>query len=209
MRFRDWVQDGFGIGRAARIAFGIFSLLIVLAASPAFASGDEGGPTLMDLIWQAANLALLLVVLVWVARKPVQNYFADRRDLIREDIETATELLQAAEARNAEWQRKLVDLESEFEQIRATSRHRAEEEREQIVAAAQDTAERIRNDASASVERELRRAQAVLREEAADLAMDLASKILSESVDDRDRERLVDEFITCVEPGNAPGGSES
>jgi F0F1-type ATP synthase membrane subunit b/b' len=47
---------------------------------------------------------------------------------------------------------------------------------------------------------ELLRAQQELRAEAAGLAVDLATEILKEQVGDSDRQRLLDEFITRVEP---------
>ena len=102
-----------------------------------------------------------------------------------------------------DWQGKVVDLEGEIEEIRTGAHQRAEEERDQILAAARDTAERIRNDAVASVDQELRRAQEELRHEAAEIAVDLAANLLRDQVDDRDRERLMDEFITRVEPAGS------
>ena len=80
------------------------------------------------------------------------------------------------------------------------SRRRIEEEAERILAEANATAERIRNDAQVAADQELRRAQRRLREEAADIALDLAGTILREQATDADRERLMDEFITRVEP---------
>ncbi len=186
-------------------------LLLCAALFPglALASSEEhAGPTTADLLWQAANLALLLIVLVVLARKPIQNFFGDRRAEIVGDIESASELLKGAEQRHAEWQRKLADLESELTEIQSNSRQRAEEERDQILAAAHDTAERIKSDAVAAVDQELRRAQEELRDEAANLAVNLATQLLKENVDDRDRDRLLDEFITRVEPNSTSAGNE-
>ena len=67
------------------------------------------------------------------------------------------------------------------------------------------TAERIRRDAQAGVAQELRRAQSELREEAADLALEIAARKLSEQVGEADRERLVDEFILRVEANSGEG----
>ena len=91
------------------------------------------------------------------------------------------------------------------EEIREAATRRAEDESERILADARATAERIRRDASAAVDQELRRAQAELREEAADLALEIAATKLAENVSDGDRERLMDEFITRVEPSGAEG----
>ena len=153
------------------------------------------------------NLILVLTVIVVLARKPIAAFFAERRTGIKSDIDGAADLLQQAETRYAEWQRKLIDLEGEMSEIRDTARRRAEDERDQILAEARDGAERIKRDAVAAVDQELRRARAELRREAAELALDLADKLLQENVNDGDRDRLLDEFITRVEPGPATTGT--
>jgi F-type H+-transporting ATPase subunit b len=192
----------------ARLCVLVIWTIAIPAVALAKSGGEHHGPTTSDLVWQAINLVLLLGVLWVVARKPIRQFFADRRSEIKGDIEQAAALLREAEARYAEWQGKVVDLESELAEIQTTARRRAEEEREQILAAARDTAERIKNDAVAAVDQELRRAQSRLQDEAADLAVDLARKLLEDEVDDRDRERLLDEFIMRVEPGSATAGNQ-
>ncbi|MCZ6463889.1 MAG: ATP synthase F0 subunit B, partial [Proteobacteria bacterium] len=126
-------------------------------------------------------------------------------------LENASRLLQQAESRFAEWQGKLADLDQELEQLRAVAQRRAQEERNQILADARSTAERIERDAVAAVDQEIRRARTVLREEAADLAVELAAELLREQVGDDDRERLIDEFIARVdevEKSGARGSAE-
>lgn len=183
----------------------ILAVVVVIAgilavASPALAAGGGSGPSASELMWQAVNLALLLGVLFAVARKPITAYFAERREQIKNDIKSADKLLAESKKQFSEWQGKLVELEAEVQTIRDETRQRAHDERDQIVAAAHDSAERIRADAVAAVDQELRRAQVELREEAANLAIDLAANMITEQVDDRDRDRLLDEFITRVEP---------
>jgi F-type H+-transporting ATPase subunit b len=194
MRVRELTARSFGA-----VTVLCTSLSAMAIASPAYAAGGEA-PTTMDMLWQAFNLALLLGVIFYFARRPVQNFFSDRRDGIKSDIEKATELLRSAEARHSEWQGKITELEGELDDLRSSTRRRAEEERENIIAAALDTAERIKRDAVAAVDQELRRAHSELHEEAANLAVDLADRILRGQVDERDTDRLVDEFITRVEP---------
>jgi F-type H+-transporting ATPase subunit b len=170
-------------------------LAVVSLASPALASEGEGG----GLFFPILNLVLLIAVLVYFTRKPIRDFFNARRAAIQDDLQSAAEFRREAEARYAKWQRKLVDLEAELEQIRATSRERAEAERERIIADANATAERIRSEATAAIEQELRRSREVLSEEAANLAVELAGDLLREHVTDADRDRLVTEFIERIE----------
>ena len=100
-------------------------------------------------------------------------------------------------------------MEQELEAIRATARERAEAEREAILADAAAAGERIRRDARAAIDQELRRSRQTLRDEAADLAVELAAKLLSERVTDADRDRLLAEFIERVERVPSSNGSRS
>lgn len=172
-------------------------LCVLADGTLAIASDDaEHGP---GLFYPMLNLALLIAVLIYFARQPIKDFFAGRRDEIEGALKAAAELRAEAESRYAQWQRKLADLDADLDQIRSQSRDRAETEREQILADAEATAERIRNDARAAVEMEVRSAREALREEAADLAIELAARRLDAEVNDGDRERLLDEFIERVE----------
>jgi F-type H+-transporting ATPase subunit b len=176
---------------------------VLLLPGQALAAGDGGG--LGALLYQALNLAIVLGILFYFGRKPVLEYFATRRSDIKRDLDTAAELLATAESRNSEIQRKLADLQGEIEESRETSRRRADEECERILAEARKAAERIRADAHAAAEQELTRAREALRAEAADLAIKLAAELLDQNVGEGDRERLLDEFITRIESG--PGAT--
>jgi len=177
-------------------------LLCLGGAAWAAGGGEHADPdaAFWETFYQGINLILLLAVLVYFGRRPIREYFAARRDGIQSELSQAAGLLSEAEQRNAELQRRLVDLSSEIEGIREQAHQRAEDEAERILADARATADRIRRDAQASVEQELRRAKASLREEAADLALEIAARKLSDEVSSSDRERLLDEFITRVEP---------
>jgi F-type H+-transporting ATPase subunit b len=173
--------------------------LLAFAAAAGPAQAAEGGGV-RELILQVANLALLLGVLVYFARKPVAAFFQDRRTRIKSELDEAAQLLQSAESRYADWQRKLIELESEIEAIRTEGLRRAEEEGEAILAEARAASDRIRRDAATAIAQMLRRAQVDLRSEAASLATEMAERILEDQLGDADRARLIDEFIARVEP---------
>ena len=173
------------------------TLLLILLALPVHAS-DDSASGLQTFLWPAVNLIILIAVLVYFARKPLRAYFDKRRSDIQGELQTAADQLATAETTYANWQRRMIDLDGELEEIRATSRQRAEAERERIIEDARASAERIRRDATAAVDLELRRAREVLREEAAQLAIELAGERLAREVTDTDRDRLVDEFIDLI-----------
>jgi F-type H+-transporting ATPase subunit b len=185
------------------------ALLLLLAASPAAASVEGGG--LMDFVWEAGNLLLLLGVLIYLGRKPVLNYMSERRQRIQDNLANSERLLREAEARLAEWKERAAKLDVEIEELRQMARERAEQERLQILEDARATAERIKRDAASGVDREVERAKQALRDEAADLSVELAGKLLQEHVSDGDRDRLLDEFVAEIEADGGtppPAGSQ-
>ena len=182
------------------------SCLFTLVA-PAHAAGGGEEKSVMTFVWEVVNFVLLVGALVYFARKPLVQFFADRRSEIGGELESAASVLERAEDRFGEWQRKMAELDGELSSIRDRERRRAEQERERILEDARQTAERIKADAGNAVEREFRRAQVALREEATDAALELATQILRDKVADADRDRLIDEFISRVEQTSL--GSES
>ena len=129
----------FRFARVAPVVRRVAALL--LAALPALASGGEGehghGEAALPTS-EIVNFAILVVALVYFGRGPLREMFGARHARITGDIKSASELLSQAEHRNAEWQRRLADLDRELDDIRASARRRAEEERERILAEAAD-----------------------------------------------------------------------
>jgi len=180
---------------------GLVVALVLTSAAPAAAATEDGHGG--GLFWPVLNLALLLAVLIYFARKPVLSYLASRRDGIAKNLESSAQLLAESERKLREWSRKATHLDEELAAIRDATRRAAEAERDRILADARVTAERIQKAASAAAERELRQARAKLRREAADLAVELAGRLLREQVNETDRDRLLDEFIGRVEQEEA------
>jgi F-type H+-transporting ATPase subunit b len=168
-------------------------MLAALAAAPAHAAEEAE-----SLLYPWINFGLLIAVLVVVTRKPIRAFFADRRTAIRKELDDAAALERRAREHYAQWQRRLVDLDRELAEIRTGAQERADAERASLLEDARAAAERIRSDAASAIDHELRRARARLREEASQLAIELASGILREQVTAQDRDRLIDEFIERV-----------
>lgn len=182
--------------------------LTAFAAEEAHESAHAGGHDAaaaaahkQEFTYEVINLAILIAVLVYFARKPVQAYLTTRRDTIAKNIASSEQLLKDAERKLGEWNAKAARLDADVAAILDSTRKSAETERATILADAETTAVRIRQGAAGVVERELRSAREKLREEAAELAVALAGKLLREQVNAGDRDRLADEFIAKIESG--------
>jgi F-type H+-transporting ATPase subunit b len=187
--------------------FGVVLAILLVSGVASAASGGGDHDVLTEAIYQGVNLLIVVGLIYFFGRVPIKLFFSERRSTIRLELDQAADLLAQAEQRNADLQRRLGDLASELEDLREGATQRAEQEAERILADARATADRIRHDAQSAIDQELRRAQAELRDEAANLALEIAARKLSETVTDSDRERLMDEFITRVEPAAGAEGA--
>jgi len=191
-------------GVVALLPVAVFAGVVALVPVAAFASdGGHGGGGAMTLFWQGVNLLILLGVLVHYAREPIRRFFADRRDTVTREIDSAASVLSDAEARLAEWQARADRLEAEVEEIKEAARRRAAAESDHIRADAEAAAERIRNDAHAAIDQEVARARHALRAEAGELATRLAADLLRANVTEADQRKLVDEFVARVDGPDA------
>ncbi|MGI9432763.1 MAG: hypothetical protein ACR2PQ_11145 [Myxococcota bacterium] len=184
----------------------LLAFLTLVVPVAALAAGDAEADHGAAFMWEWVNLILLVGVLFFLTRKPVLAYLGDRRSDIKNNLEGSEKLLDDAQTRLREWQAKMDGMDAEVADIRRVAQAAAEQEREKIVADAHVVAERIERTAASAVERETRRARVALREEASELAVELAAGLLKSGVTDQDRDRLVDEFVERLE-GESAGGS--
>ena len=169
----------------------------ILCGLPTAALAASGGEQ-PSLFWSWVNFLALVAIIVFVGGKQLRAFLGDRRYGIEKDLDSAAEVLSKAENQLAQWKERVARLDQECDEIKQSTKRRAEAEREAILAEARAAAERIRNDAGAAVEQEVSRARQELKDEAAQLATQLAAEQLRQHVQASDQERLVDDFITRV-----------
>jgi F-type H+-transporting ATPase subunit b len=94
------------------------ALVVCFTAAPIFAEDKEGGGLQ---IWKWANFVVLAGGLGYLIGKKGGPFFAARAAKIRQDIVDAGEAREQAEARAAEVDRRLANLEAELAALRAAS----------------------------------------------------------------------------------------
>jgi len=187
------------IRRARRAIVPLASLFPSLL--PALARAAEEGEKHQGshaLIWQLANFAVLVVILVWFVGPQLREFLFQRRKQIADQLEEARRLVAEAEAKDAEWRAKLEALEQECRGIVSQAQEIGRLEREKILEQAARQAKRIQEDAKRAADQELSRAKAELRDESIRLAMGLAEGILKEKIQAGDQQRLVEEYLRMI-----------
>jgi F-type H+-transporting ATPase subunit b len=143
-------------------------------------------------------------IIVWILAKfvipPINRAMEARQEAIRTQFAELDEAKDDAHKAEEEFKAQIADARHEAAKIREEAREQAA----QIVSEARDQAQseaaRIVEHGHAQVRAERQQAVASLRAEVGTLAIDLAGRIVGESLEDDDRStRVVDRFLADVE----------
>lgn len=152
------------------------------------AAGFLGIPLI---VWQVANLAAFLGLLWYFLRKPVAEFFGNRRAEVAKALAKAEEDRRRAEALAGELAQRLAQIETELKNLKDGARRDAEAEHAALLKQTEEDAARLVARASADVDNRVRAARSELTAYAGDLAVDLAKELLKKNVTPEDETRLV------------------
>lgn len=162
------------------------------------AGGGEGAHTFLGLpypFWQTLNLLAFLGLLVWLLRKPLVQFFQNRRTQVAESLTKAEADQARAEAIAKEVGERLARIEAEIEAMRRNALDQARAEEAEIEAHAAEEAARIAARTAAELDARVRTARNDLTAYAADLAVELAKELVAKNVTPDDEKRLVAEGV--------------
>ena len=190
------------LGTAVRVALAVLSL--VLAPAAAFASGGEGGLVSLDksLIIQMVNFLLLLFILTKLLYKPFVAKMEERSQAIKKSLEEAQAARAEAEKQRTEHAAQIKAAYAEAQAIRATALKEAGDEQRRLIDAARAEAGRLVEAAKAETAQDIVRARQQLRSEVADLAVQVAERLIKKSLRDEDHHRIVQETLARVDRVN-------
>lgn len=176
-------------------------LLVALTCGVAFAS--EGGHTdsgvlLKDFLYRVLNFGIVVALLVYFLAKPLKKGLAGRREDIEKALADAKQAKDDAEAKFAEYDRKLDQATEEIAEISAAIRREGELEKQKIIANAKEMAVKIEQDAEKAAELEVAKARTELQREAVQLAVGVAEELLKKNFTKDDDTRLIDEYMQKV-----------
>ncbi len=192
---RRFVSSGTGLPAA------VLNTLLVCLSLPAVAfAAEEGGGKwgALLLVGRLFNVGLVVLVLVWLGRKPLKEFFVSRTQRIKEQLEEAQLAQQQADRRLAEIRARMSNLDEELKQIRENADREARAEYDRLVAEAGHEAERILARARQEIEAMTRTAQIELKAHAAELSIRLAEEKIRQEITDEDRGRLFGRFVRSL-----------
>lgn len=164
----------------------------------------SGPPYLAALI----NFMVLLWILVRFAKKPLQEYLSSRYDTIKSALEESTKRFDEAQARLAEYEQRLKNMESEKNALMQQYEEQAQRDVVKLKEDATRHLTKIQADSKRELENALLTAEKSIRREAVEAAISMAENILTKELNQEDRQRLTDQFITRVNtPKNLRGNA--
>ena len=142
-------------------------------------------------LWKFINLAIFVIVLVYLLKKPLSETFKAKRDAIRAELIKAEEERKAAQARLVAAEAKLAQLESEKTAILSRARAEAEADRERLLAETEAEIVRLRAQADAEIARIAQLSRAGIKRLAAEESIRRAEEKLRARMDVESDSRLV------------------
>jgi F-type H+-transporting ATPase subunit b len=157
-------------------------------------------PHTAELIVGAIAFTLLFLVLRSKVVPMFEKAFTARTEAIQGGMERAEKAQLEAQRALVQYNEQLAKAREEAQTLREEARVQGSAIVEELRAKAQEEAARITAAAHASIEAERQQAVTSLRNEVGTLAVELASKIVGEALEDQARQsRIVDRFLDDLE----------
>lgn len=180
--------------------------MLLVAVCPVFAAGEEHaaeGPNLFsgdlgNIFWSLLTFGLVIGVLGKFAWGPILGALQKREDFIRDSLAQAKADREASEARLKEYEQKLVAARAEASAIVEEGRRNAEVVKQRIQQEARTESDAMIDRAKREIELARDTAIKDLYSLTADLATDVAGRIIGKELDAAGHERLVAEAVESM-----------
>lgn len=193
-------------GKTLRLTIGLISAVsMVCLVFVSLSFGSEGGgeahPSLFKAyFWPVINFLVLVALLVFMMKKmDIKGYLRKRTEVIEQTLKEAREARELAQKALAEVEERLKVKDQEIQEIIASAQSSGDKEKERLVEEGTRLKEKILDQARTNIDYEVRRAKESIKEEAVDIAMELAEKKLREKLTKEEQMKLLEESVAKIE----------
>ena len=177
--------------------------LLALAAMPLQAAEETTlspfAGNVGNALWTLIIFLLVVVILGKFAWGPILSLLKQREDFIHKSLSDAKRDRDEAEARLKEYGARLQSAQAEAVGIIEEARRDAERLRQELRERARSEADTMIKNAERQIELQTTRAVQQLRQEAVDLSVTIASKILQRNISKEDNEKLIADALRQIE----------
>jgi len=150
---------------------------------------------IIQLLFQWLNTFILCGVLTYVLYKPVKEFLRKRAERIKAEIDAAETAMKEAAGLKASYETKLKDIDKERAEILDAARLQAANKETQIVSAAKQEADTIKNRAMNDIDLERQKAKEEIKRQIIEVSALMAKKFVSANIDAKTQAQLIDEAI--------------
>lgn len=155
----------------------------------------QSSTVLGNFILVTASFAILIILIRVFAWDRITGIFEERANKIANDIDAAEEKLTVASNLVQQREQELVQGRVEGQKIIQDAIERAKLEKKRLLEQAEVEIQGLKQKAQMEIEAEKREAQENLRIQVAELAVDLAGKIILEDLDQAAHSNLIDRYL--------------
>ena len=150
-------------------------------------------------IWTLGIFVIVVIVLGKFAWGPILALLQQREEFIHRALSDAKRDRDEAEARLKEYSAKLQRAQSEAATMIDEARRDTQRLREEMKEKAKVDADIVVKNAERQIQLETTRALQQIRQEAVDLSVAIASKLLQRNISKEDNEKLIDEALRQID----------
>lgn len=171
------------------------AMILILNVEPALAAG--GGWA--DTDWyRTMNFGVLFIALFFLLRKPLSGALNSRIKGIKDQLDELESKKKKTEEELARYKDKLASLDQEAEEIVARYIEQGKAAKARILEEAEQTAQKLEEQAKRNIEHEFKQAEEKLRGEILEKALMQAEELIKGDISSDDQDRLVDEYLEKV-----------
>ena len=147
------------------------------------------------MIFEVVNLLIVMLILKKFLFKPVNAVLEQRQAEIGGMYQKAEDAQKEAQALKQAYDERMSGARKEADELIVAAQDSARRRGDEIVEDARDEAVQLRRRAEEDIELQKRKALREARDELADMAVDIAGKVVEREVTREDHDRLVEELI--------------
>lgn len=153
------------------------------------------GIDLTTIIGVLLNTLILFLIFKKFLFDKVNAVLDERNNSVAKTYEEADKTLENAKLLETEYTEKLAAAKEESAEIVKNATKKAQSRSDEIIADAKEEARNIVDKANADIEKEKKRAVNQIKDEISDIALSIASQVVSKEIDEKTHEQLIESFI--------------
>lgn len=150
------------------------------------------------IIFTLFNLLILFLFIRHFLFDKINAVLESRQNEVQKAFDDAEQATEKAKQLEEEYSDKILKAKEESAEIVKNATKKAQLRSDDIINEAKTDAGNIISKANSDIEREKKRAINQMKDEISDMALAIASKVIEKEIDDKDNDRLIEEFITNV-----------